>query len=125
MKFNRQIFLIPFIAIVFLACRKETISSAPTEITQWNLAGSAVYGVEKPVMAPQPDGSWSITWPLYKGALRFATGRDSLSYGEGTSGMLAAAGADIRIDSAANYTLTVRSSTQGQYTYSIERLRFP
>jgi hypothetical protein len=84
MKFNRQILLIPFIAIVFLACRKETVSPIPMENMQWSLAGSAVFGAEKPVMAPQPDGSWSITWPLYKGVLRFAVGQDSLSYGEST-----------------------------------------
>jgi hypothetical protein len=124
MKFSRQILLILSTAIVFLACRKEKINPIP-EITQWGLAGSAVFGTDKPPMAPQPDGSWSITWPLYKGALRFTAGQDRLSYGGDNRGMLDTAGADIRIDSAANYTLTVRPSARGQYTYSIERLRFP
>jgi hypothetical protein len=124
MKINRQILLIPFIAIIFLACRKETMNSIPPEITQWSLAGSAVFGAEKPVMAPQPNGSWSITWPLCKGVLRFAAGRDSLTYGGDNRGMLDATGTDIRIDSAANYTLTVKPSPGGRYAYTIERLRF-
>lgn len=98
-----------------------------TKINSWNLAGSAVQGNSKTVMADNDDASlsWSITTDLVAGSFRInANNGNTISFGHKDTdqpGVPSYDGADLQVKRAGNYTITLKLGNAGNYGYTIRR----
>lgn len=96
------------------------------KINSWNLVGNAVTSSTNAFTANEgAELSWSITTDLSAGTFRInANNAKDISFGHKTDdqpGVPSYDGADLRIKSAGNYTITLKLSNAGNYAYTIRR----
>lgn len=95
--------------------------------TTWGIIGDATgsWDADTPMTFDIESGNWVITKNLSAGNFKFRGNASwDLNYGDNkpANGNLAAGGENIPIAAAGNYRITLKLSTPGNYSYSVEKL---
>jgi hypothetical protein len=140
MKKNYMLLLISFASLCLFSCQKNFEATAtqtqvsvkpPVSVQSdtWEIAGTAVNAETTVSLAKNWNNSWTRTYPLAKGDLRFrACGGNKVVLGHNPSDkptLLTYNGDAISIDAPGNYTVTLALTDSGNYIYLIEKIVFP
>lgn len=95
--------------------------------TTWGIIGDATgsWDADTPLIYDAASGNWTVTKNLSAGAFKFRGNADwDMNFGDNkpADGKLKSNGENIPIAAAGSYRVTLKLSTPGNYSYSIEKL---
>ncbi|MEO8173223.1 MAG: SusE domain-containing protein [Sediminibacterium sp.] len=94
-------------------------------IKNWGLTGTAVPGTEAGMAYDDASVTWSITMDMQQGDFTMrANNSNTIKFGHNASsdtGVPDYNGTGIHINSAGNYTITLKLLTAGNYSYSVQK----
>jgi hypothetical protein len=123
---NGNVFKLPFGAGVYkVNASTNTFVWSCTKISNWNIKGTAVGGVDEEMVFNPNDLSWSLTKNLSAGDFVFRANKENdILFGhnnETDTGILDYNGDKIHLSQNGNYTIVLSLRTAGAYVYSIKR----
>jgi hypothetical protein len=103
-----------------------TMTYQATRINSWGVIGDATPGgwnTDTDMTYNAATGTWSVTLNLTAAELKFRANDDwSINFGDdGNNGSLEYGGANIRVPSAGNYTVTLDLNYGGNWSYSLKK----